>query len=715
MIYIDESGNLNLSKLHENQKAFIRSTHLHTGIVGGYQCLPFHTEYLSPTGWERIDNYKGGEILIFDEQTNETRFETPLRYINQPGGKFIQFKTDTLEMEVTPNHRVLYSTEKNKRYRVELASKLNNRVRIPRTFNAPDLVGINLTEPELRLQVAISADGSFERKTRVRFNLKKERKKQRLLNLLQEARIEYKIYNNNTGDGYLKISFVPPILTKDLSFLFKANKKQLAIIADECRYWDGSVYDCGSIEVSGIDKKSLDLIQYAITTTGKAASLLCTDKREYKTGKMWNVREYKHNYSGLRYCTKKEVEYDRQYCFTVSTGFFIVRQKGNIFITGNSGKSTAAVIKAFTHLLRFPHVPIAYYLPTFRLFDDMLVPKFKELFESLNVPYKHNQTKSKLICPYGEVWMRSMDEPDSIVSYSVGYSIVDEVDLVHPNKRSAAMKRISSRNSFKKPEANQIDFVSTPEGFAYMYEFFVKKANPNKLLLQLSTMANESNLADGYIQGLREQYTEEQLRAYLSGEFVNLTSDTVYYKFSRDVNNSDRTYKPGETIHVGLDFNVGNMHAVVHVVDDKPIAVDEIVKAYDTDQICRIIKDRYQGSTVNVYPDASGGSRKTSSSTTDIQILKDAGFYVHSAKTNPAVKDRVANMNRMFCDGNGKVNYFVNKHKCPNYVEALEKLAYDKNGEPDKSSGFDHITEAGGYFIWNRYQPIQRHKGHTAL
>jgi len=30
-------------------------------------------------------------------------------------------------------------------------------------------------------------------------------------------------------------------------------------------------------------------------------------------------------------------------------------------------------------------------------------------------------------------------------------------------------------------------------------------------------------------------------------------------------------------------------------------------------------------------------------------------------------------------------------------------MAYDSNGQPDKSSGFDHITDAGGYFIYWEY------------
>jgi len=707
MIFIDDNGFLNLSNLHEGQKEFVLSTKLHTGIVGGYQCLPAHTEHLTPDGWKTIDNYNGEKILVFNTITSQTHFEFPEKYINKKGGDFIKFSTNTIKMEVTPNHKVLYTTEKIKEYRSELACKLNLRCRIPRTFKAPKLEGVQLTNSEIRLQVAISADSNIRNKV-VRFNLKKQIKKDRILRLLNECNIEPKIYNNNTGDGYLRLSFKPPLLTKDLSFLFRANATQLAVVADECRYWDGSVYKCGSVEVSGVDKKSLDLIQYAITTTGKAASLLCTDKREYKSGVMYNVRQYMHNYSGLRYATKEIVKYDKQYCFVVSTGFFIVRQNGAIFITGNSGKSQAATIKAFTHLIRFPGVPIAYYLPTFRLFDDMLIPKFNNLFEKANIKWQYNQKKSKIITPYGEVWMRSMDNPVSIVSYSVGYSIVDEVDLVHANKRVAAMRRISSRNSYKKDSPNQIDFVSTPEGFAYMYDFFEVRANNNKKLIRLSTLDNEDNLAVGYIQGLREQYTEKQLEAYLHGQFVNLTSETVYYRFSKDNNHIDRCYKNSETIHVGLDFNVGNMNAVVHIVDSNPIAIDEIVGAYDTQEVCDIIKERYPNSTVNIYPDASGDSRHTSSSTTDVKILRDAGFYVHVGKTNPHVKDRVSNMNRMFLNANREINYYVNTYKCVNYTSALQKLAYNNAGVPDKSSGFDHITEAAGYFIWRLYKPINR-------
>jgi hypothetical protein len=373
-----------------------------------------------------------------------------------------------------------------------------------------------------------------------------------------------------------------------------------------------------------------------------------------------------------------------------------------------SGKSLAACTKVIVKQLQDPNVPIAYYLPTYGLIDDMLVPKFDKLYSDLEINYRYYKAESKIVSPYGEVWMRSMDNPDRIVSYSVGYSLVDEVDVVHPNRRTDAMKRISSRNSFKKSTKNCIDFVSTPEGYAYMYNFFVKNKNENKLLLNLQTLDNKNNLGEGYIDGLREQYDEVQLKAYLEGEFVNLNSRNVYYNFNRYENHSDRSLQEHETIFIGMDFNVGNMNAVIHVIDSIPIAVDELTGIYDTPQMCAIIKKRFPTNKVVVYPDSSGKNRKTSTTKTDIGILKEFGFMAKYRDSNPDVSDRIKNMNRMFKDGHGNVRYKVNTKKCPSYTEALERMPTDKHGQPDKTSGFDHITEAGGYFIYYEYPLIKR-------
>jgi len=376
---------------------------------------------------------------------------------------------------------------------------------------------------------------------------------------------------------------------------------------------------------------------------------------------------------------------------------FVISDKLHSGIVGGyqSGKSLSAAIKVITKLLIDPGVPIAYYLPTYSLIADMLLPRFKMLFDEIGIKYKILQKESKIITDYGEIWMRSMDNPDSIVSYSVGYSVVDEVDVVHTNKQDQAMKRISSRNSYKKDTKNCMDFVSTPEGFSYMYNFFIKNTNDNKELFRISTLDNIDNLGEGYIDGLRSQYDDGQLRAYLHGEFVNLTSGSVYKDYERNRCHTDKMVQKHDKLHIGLDFNITKMAAVVHVIEDgKYYAVDEFVNVYDTIAMALLIKSKYPNNQIIIYPDASGKNRK-SSGKSDVALLIDEGFLIRAPNKNPFIRDRVNAMNAAFRNG----KYFVNSFNCPEYTAALEQIAY-KNGEPDKTSGLDHQVDAGGYFIY---------------
>jgi hypothetical protein len=140
------------------------------------------------------------------------------------------------------------------------------------------------------------------------------------------------------------------------------------------------------------------------------------------------------------------------------------------------------------------------------------------------------------------------------------------------------------------------------------------------------------------------------------------------------------------------------MNAVVHVIDGSiKTAVAEIVNAYDTFEMVSLIQSKYAGHSIVIYPDASGDNRK-SSGKSDIIVLRDAGFNIRKPNKNPFVKDRVNAVNAAFKNAKGERVYFINTNNCPVYTEATERQTY-KNGEPDKTTGFDHITEAAGYFI----------------
>ena len=210
-------------------------------------------------------------------------------------------------------------------------------------------------------------------------------------------------------------------------------------------------------------------------------------------------------------------------------------------------------------------------------------------------------------------------------------------------KAQLAWRKIIARMRYNVPGLrNGIDVTTTPEGFKFVYQQFAKAVRDKPSLstlyglVQASTFDNEKNLPADYIPSLMESYPPELIKAYLRGQFTNLTSGTIYHQFDRQLNNCQEEEQPGEPLYIGMDFNVGKMAGIVHVLRlGLPCAVTEIIKAYDTPDIIRIIKERfwlYDGHDyrkvreIYIYPDASGDSRKSAhASTTDIAQLKPTG------------------------------------------------------------------------------------------
>jgi len=377
-----------------------------------------------------------------------------------------------------------------------------------------------------------------------------------------------------------------------------------------------------------------------------------------------------------------------------------------------SGKTQAAVIRALTKKLQYPRQNVAYYLPTYDLVTTIGFPRFFNQLEEMGLKFSPNKNDKMIhVQDAGSIIFRTMDNPERIIGYEVADSLVDELDTLAVDKARDAWNKIISRNRQKKPDGslNTVGVATTPEGFRFVYDRWQRNPAPGYRIIKASTMSNARNLPDGYIQSLRDSYPSNLLAAYLDGEFVNLVAGSVYPEFDRRLNASFEQIKPAEALHIGMDFNVGKMAAVVHVLrNDEPHAVMEYCGVLDTPTIAALLKARHPGHPIIVYPDASGQSRKSNNaSESDLSILRANGFSVRVNATNPRVKDRVLSVNAMI-HKNGARRYQINPDTCPQLVEGFEKQAYDKTGEPDKTSGLDHVVDAGGYFIAYRYPIVQR-------
>lgn len=362
-----------------------------------------------------------------------------------------------------------------------------------------------------------------------------------------------------------------------------------------------------------------------------------------------------------------------------------------------SGKSYVGTIKASKKLIQL-RCNVGYYLPTYQLIKDIAFENFTNILDNFGIKYKLNESDKVFYTDYGNVFLRSMDNPSNIVGYETGYSLIDEADILPTDKMNKAYKAIVARNRTVLPlgHVNSTDMVSTPEGFKFLYEYYIKNGNNRRKLIQANTLDN-TTLPQSYIDNLYDTYPKEQLEAYMKGQFVNLTTGTVYRDFDRKKNIDNSKEAGSNILYIGMDFNITKMACTISIKEGNTrYVIDEIVDEYDTSDIVKKIKERYPNNRVFVYPDAAGASRNTSGKS-DHDILRKAGFKVIAPSKNPFVRDRVNSVNKEFHDK----TTFINSNRCPSLVSALEKQAYNKNGEPDKSTGDDHILDGFGYEVHN--------------
>lgn len=405
--------------------------------------------------------------------------------------------------------------------------------------------------------------------------------------------------------------------------------------------------------------------------------------------------------------------------------FLAMESKYRAFVAGfGSGKTWVGCAGLCAHAWEWPRINAGYFAPSFPQIRDIFYPTIEEVAHDWGLRveimeankevhfYSGRQYRTTVIC-------RSMERPQTIVGFKIGHALVDELDVMQATKAEQAWRKIIARMRYNADGLkNGVDVTTTPEGFKFTYQQFVKAVRDKPQLagmyglVQASTYDNAKNLPPDYITSLYESYPRQLIDAYLRGQFVNLTSGAVYPDFDRKLNHSDTTPQEGEPLLIGLDFNRLHMAAVVYVLRDGwPVAVDEITDGRDTPYMARLFKERYQdkGHAVTVFPDASGGnSSSKNASESDLSILRDHGLTVRVNPTNPAVADRINAVNALICNGEGVRRLKVNTHRCPRLTEALEQQAYDKNGQPDKTSGVDHVTDAAGYPIAHQWPIVKK-------
>jgi len=313
-------------------------------------CVDMDTEYLSPTGWVKLSEYTGGSVMQYDPHTGVGEFVDPTAYIVKKCPEFLHLRTKYgVNQMLSPDHRVLcWKITGRDRTRVMTVMSAREfrsdhtrlvqglKAEFKTTFTPKLHTSIGLSDNDIRVQVMVNADANLSRGTTAVIRLKKSRKIVRARKLLSSSNIEFT--EKEAEDGVTTIRFSPPLKDKSFRYFWGSSASQLLVIAEECLLWDGNSEEKCFYTRS---KESADFIQYAFTTTGKRA-VLRTDKH-YRDGKDdYRVFAQENTMVGVAGSPKSPInkvpsEDGKAYCFTVPSGFWVMRRGGNIAMTGNCG------------------------------------------------------------------------------------------------------------------------------------------------------------------------------------------------------------------------------------------------------------------------------------------------------------------------------------------------------------------------------------------
>jgi hypothetical protein len=405
--------------------------------------------------------------------------------------------------------------------------------------------------------------------------------------------------------------------------------------------------------------------------------------------------------------------------------FLAQEQKFRAFVAGfGSGKTWVGGSGLCQHFWEWPKIDAGYFAPTYAQVRDIFYPTIEEVAFDWGLTTDIHETNHEVSLYAGNryrgtILCRSMEKPGEIVGFKIGKALIDELDVMKKVKAEMAWRKIMARMRYKVDGLkNGVDVTTTPEGFKFVYSQFVKavrdKPELAKLygMVQASTYENGKNLPEDYIPSLLATYPPQLIAAYIRGLFTNLATGNVYPNFDRKLNHTHERIRAHETLHIGMDFNVLNMTAVVSVIrEDLPLTLEELTKVRDTPTMARMLKERYRekGHEIVIYPDASGQNTSSkNASESDLTILRNAGFTVQVNSSNPAVKDRVNSVDAMTLNAEGKRRWLVNTDQCPTLTEAQEQQAWGDDGEPDKKTGHDHPNDAAGYFLVKRWPIVKR-------
>jgi len=368
-----------------------------------------------------------------------------------------------------------------------------------------------------------------------------------------------------------------------------------------------------------------------------------------------------------------------------------------VLITGRRFGKTFLCIQELAKFSRYPKRKVWYVAPTYRMAKDIVWNDLVDRMIKHKWIKKINHSDLKLTLRNGsEISLRGADNENSLRGVGLDFLVMDEfADIKEYAWYEVLRPTLSDKNGAAL-------FCGTPRGYGnWSYNLFTKEQDDNQWKSFQFTTLEGGQVSPTEVQQAKQDLDDRTFAQEYMASFVNYAGQ-IYYNFDRKENVVDTFIPKNAEVHIGMDFNIDPMSAVVCELKGNSVYVyDEIViYSSNTDEMVQEIKNRFKDKHIFVYPDPAAKQRKTSAGgVTDLSILKNAGFNLRVRTNHPLIRDRINAVNTKLKNGIGERTLFI-ANNCKNVLKSIERQIYKEGTTvPDKDNNYDHMNDALGYLV----------------
>jgi hypothetical protein len=358
---------------------------------------------------------------------------------------------------------------------------------------------------------------------------------------------------------------------------------------------------------------------------------------------------------------------------------------------------THLALRQMAYHARLPDQTIWAVYPTYRQAKMVAWKQLRNRLSDLRWVKKINETELTVELKNGSIIaLKGADNYDSLRGVGLDYLILDEFADIDAEAWFETL-----RPTLADREGGAL-FIGTPKGLNWAHELYsMAEEFPEEWASFSYTTIEGGNVKTEEVEAARRSLDERTFRQEFEASFETF-SGRVFYAFDRKHNVRLYSGDIPHELHIGIDFNLDPISAVIAVKQGNNLHVIDEIRMFgsNTDELCAEIKARYPNKSIVCYPDPAGKAGKTSAGgRTDHSILRSAGFRVLAPNGHNPVRDGINAVNAKLLSSTGITTLFIDP-QCKYLIECLEKHVFKEGtSQPDKNSGFDHQTDALRYCV----------------